>query len=177
MYIQRQHCFAQKVTILNDELEQKKIMAFLLGFFVLYFLNQNAKSSVEIFFLLIQLCWLYSLSSLLCPRFPQSLAFTCTVCILWGPSSSLHYCNGYHHWELCHYQSIYFKSCSSFWWWCWIFKHPPVWQLCNFLVQTFTTYFLGLFQNFQQTFPFVFFEVTVYWIGWIFSFFGSIYFG
>lgn len=76
----------------------------------------------------------------------------------------------YHHWELCHYQSIYFKSCSPFWWWCWIFKHPPVWQLCNFLVQTFTTYFLGLFQYFRQTFPFVFFGVTVYWIGWIFSF-------
>lgn len=150
-HIQTQHCFHPKGHCLKWWIGTKKIWLSCLGFlFYIFWIKMP------------NLLWKFSLflsnsvGYILCPpsspRFPQSLAFTCTVCILWG-SSSLLLTNTENSVNI---KAFYFKSCSPFWWWCWIFKHLPVWQLCNFLVPTFTTYFLVLFQYFRQTFPFVF---------------------
>lgn len=97
------------------------------------------------------------------PRFPQSLAFTCTVCILWGSSSLLHYCVLTNTENSVNIKAFYFKSCPPFWWWCWIFKHLPVWQLCNFLVGTnFYYIFLSLVPVFSADFPICLFEGSLF---------------
>lgn len=123
-------------------------------------------------------CWLCSLSSILCLRFPQSFAFTyivydpwflplCCIIVCLPPLITLALSKHFILKDSLHFAYDIEKLINP--------RHLPVWHFSNFLVQSPTTYFLVLLQSFGRLFLHLFFwsHCLLKWV----DFFGSLYFG
>lgn len=95
------------------------------------------------------------------PRFPQSLAFTCTVCILWGSSSLLHYCVLTTTENSVNIKAFYFKSCSPLFMMLDI-QSPPCMTVVQFPGTNFYYIFPSLVPVFSADFPICLFEGSLF---------------
>lgn len=59
-------------------------------------------------------------------------------------------------------KEFYFKSCSPFWWWCWIFNHLPCMTVVQFPGTNFYYIFPSLVPVFSADFPICLFEGSLF---------------